>query len=252
MTTAEKRTAAVAREPRRWQFSLAGLLVWIAIAGVLLAMGRLGWLAIGNAGEAARHSSCQGHCCQLAVALHNYHDHYGSFPPAYIADASGKPMHSWRVLLLPFIEKQALYQRYNFNEPWNGPNNRMLAAQMPETYGCPSARGRPVDETNYVVVVGPGTAWPGATTVSLSQVTDNEDQTLLFVEIRDSGISWMEPRDLDINTMPRGINARGRLGISSFHPAGANAGLVSGRTDVLDRSMSQKALRSRLTIAAAD
>jgi translation elongation factor EF-Tu-like GTPase len=60
----------------------------------------------------------------LAVA--NYHETYGCFPPAYVADRDGKPMHSWRVLILPFLEQQELYHAYNFAEPWDGPNNRKL------------------------------------------------------------------------------------------------------------------------------
>ena len=47
---------------------------------------------------------------QIGVALHNYHDAHGCFPPAYIADANGRPMHSWRILLLAFLSESALLQ----------------------------------------------------------------------------------------------------------------------------------------------
>src|SRR5688500_8670454 len=104
-----------------WKFSLARMLLWVAACGCIFTIGRAAWIALSTAGDEARRSSCLGHCCQLGIALHSYHDEYGSFPPAYVADANGKPMHSWRVLILPFIEEQALYQRYRFNEPWNGP-----------------------------------------------------------------------------------------------------------------------------------
>lgn len=245
---------AVAANKRPWQFSLLRLLGWFVALSVVLALGRVGWMAVSTAREAGRHSSCQGHCCQIALALHHYHDAYGSFPPAYVADANGKPMHSWRVLLLPYIEESALYQRYNFNEPWNGPNNRLLAAEMPRTYGCPSAGGLlGGDETNYVVVVGPGTVWPGATSVSLSQITDGTDDTLLFVEVAGSGISWLEPRDLELATMPLTINPRGKLGISSFHPGRANGATASGRRLGLEiEAKTRGALRSLLTIAGGD
>jgi Protein of unknown function (DUF1559) len=68
----------------------------------------------------------------LAVA--NYHETYGCFPPAYVADRDGKPIHSWRVLILPFLEQQELYRAYNFDEPWNGPNNRKLASRVGKIY----------------------------------------------------------------------------------------------------------------------
>jgi hypothetical protein len=62
----------------------------------------------------------------ICLALHNYEAANGAFPPAYVADADGKPMHSWRVMILPYAEEPALYKKYRFDEPWDGPNNRQL------------------------------------------------------------------------------------------------------------------------------
>src|SRR5271163_108233 len=74
------------------------MLAVLVIGGLVGVLGR----AVQQAREAARASQC--FCIkQIAVALHNYHDTYGSFPPAYVADETGKPMHSWRVLILPFL-----------------------------------------------------------------------------------------------------------------------------------------------------
>ena len=58
--------------------------------------------------------------------MQTYRDTYKVFPPAFIADADGKPMHSWRVLLLPYLEQQVFYMRYRFDEPWDSPHNRSL------------------------------------------------------------------------------------------------------------------------------
>ncbi|MDH3719020.1 MAG: DUF1559 domain-containing protein, partial [Planctomycetota bacterium] len=81
--------------------------------------------------ESASRVQCMNNLKQIALALHQYHDQYGSFPPAYVAGPDGKPWHSWRVLILPFIEAEPLYAMYNFDEPWDGPNNRKLAAAAP-------------------------------------------------------------------------------------------------------------------------
>ena len=99
----------------------------------------------------------------MGVALLTYHDTYGSFPPAYIADDQGRPMHSWRVLILPYLEEKSLYDRYDFSEPWDGPDNSQLAAEMPKVYRCrsDSCSLSPTD-TSYLAVVGDGTIWPGA------------------------------------------------------------------------------------------
>ena len=44
------------------------------------------------------------HMISIIVALHNYHDEHGSFPPAYVSDESGRPLYSWRVLILPYLD----------------------------------------------------------------------------------------------------------------------------------------------------
>ena len=190
------------------------------LAGIPLTLLGMFLPSVEYAREAARRSACEGHLAQLGLALQTYHDVYGSFPPAYIADAQGRPMHSWRVLLLPFIEESALYNAYRFDEPWNGPNNSKLATKIWDVYRCPSDSG-PKTDTNYVAVVGPNTVWPGSTSTKMSDIQDGISYTIMLVEVKNSGIHWMEPRDLMIDqvTSP---NARGALGISSHHPGGAH------------------------------
>jgi hypothetical protein len=152
-----------------------------------------------SAREAARRAQCSNQLKQIALALHNYHDLYQSLPPAYIADENGRPMHSWRVLILPFVESQSLYEKYRFDEPWDGPNNRLLLDEMPQVYACPSNRrtdatGRTA--TSYVAVVGPETAWPIARGRHLREFADGTSNTLLVLETHGPPIPWMEPRDL--------------------------------------------------------
>src|SRR5262249_38706201 len=161
---------------------------------------------------------CSNHLKQIGLALQNYHDVYGSFPPAYIADADGKPMHSWRVLILPFAEQKPLYDAYRLDEPWDGPNNRKLHNQYPACFFCPTCYGKqPLGETNYVAVVGPGTVWPNDKCIQMSDVKDGTSNTILVVELANSGIHWMEPRDLHVNQMPMAVNAQRGQGISSPH-----------------------------------
>src|SRR6478735_1777869 len=74
----------------------------------------------------ARRASCANNLHSIAIAIQQYNDNYGCYPPPFIADADGKPMHSWRVLLLPYLEQKALHRQYRFDEPWDGPNNLKL------------------------------------------------------------------------------------------------------------------------------
>ena len=107
-------------------------------------------------------------------------------------------MHSWRVLILPFLEQEDLYAQYRFDEPWDGPNYRQLLESMPPPFACPSqSKSKSKNShTRYVAVIGPDTLWPGATSKRLSEITDQTDQTVLVVESGEPPILWMEPRDL--------------------------------------------------------
>src|SRR5688572_33251458 len=51
------------------------------------------------------------------------------FPPAYVADSNGTPMHSWRVLILPYIEANHIYDRYDQTQPWDSATNRQLRSE---------------------------------------------------------------------------------------------------------------------------
>ena len=234
------------------QFSLRAMIVWVA--GFALFCGLLAWLGQ-QAREAARCSQCTGNLKQLALALLNYHDVYGCFPPAYTCDEAGTPMHSWRVLILPFLMEEALYRQYDFSQPWNGPNNRRLASDACKSlFQCPSAGLEDTPFASYVAVVGPGAAWPGRdslrnTPFALREYSDFESlNTILLIEIADSDIHWMEPRDLTLDQALRGIEPESGLGISSHHPAGINYVTLADAVKRLDRDADPTELRALLLV----
>lgn len=161
--------------------------------------------AVQSAREAARRSQCLYNLKQISLALHNYHDTFKSFPPAYIADANGQPMHSWRVLILPFMEQQELYDQYRFDEPWDGPNNQKLHSKVVDTYCCPSVHSgtEHTTHTNYVAIIGPNTVWPGSGTTDFSAIVDGTSNTVMLIESKSADIHWIEPRDVDLNEATR-------------------------------------------------
>ena len=194
-----------------------------------------------------RRPSCMNNLKNLSLALLAYHDAQGMFPPAYIADENGRPMHSWRVLILPYLDRQDIWMIYRMNEPWDGPNNRKLADIDLEVFKCPSDTETPTTMTNYVAVVGPNTAWPGTQQISLKDLSDGVGQTILLVEVANSGIHWMEPRDLYVAQMAPDINPTAGQGISSFHPGCALVSFADGHTEVLRTTVSSEELRAMLT-----
>ena len=195
---------------------------------------------------------CSNNLKQVLLALHNYHDVYKSFPPAYVADDSGQPMHSWRVLILPFLEEEALYDRYDFDEPWDGPNNRLLASEIIAVYNCPKESGTPSTNTSYLLVTGEGTAWRDDGAPSFADMPDGSSKTIAVAEVANSGIHWMEPRDLDMNQALRGINAPAGLCIRSSHPDGAQVGMADGSVHYLPNDISPASLTALLTADGED
>jgi len=97
---------------------------------------------------------------QIGLAMHSFYDMHGYFPPAVIDGPDGKPWHSWRVLLLPLMGETQLYDQYRFDEPWDGPHNKQLIAQVPSVYRDPSYGETHDGYTHYAVAVGTGTAFP--------------------------------------------------------------------------------------------
>lgn len=238
------------------RLTLVETLIVITCAGILVAV----LLPSLDHPESAREVVCRNNLKQIGIALHAYHDTYKRLPPAYIADENGKPMHSWRVLILPFLERKDIYDAYCFDEPWDGPNNRKLAERLAATenpfnsYSCPEDHLKDwgSQETSYVVVVGPGTAWPGTKSTTLADVKDGTSQVILVVETHDSGIHWMEPRDFHVTQMAPRVNSPKGQGISSRHGHGkVSRALVlyaDGSIRYLPAGADPKAIESRLQI----
>ncbi len=161
--------------------------------------------------EGAKDRPCGDNLRKIALALQQYRQYFGSLPPAYVADKSGRPLYSWRVLILPFLEGRKVYQQYKFNQPWDGPNNRRLIVYRPREYACPGDKNASrlgATETSYVAVVGPGTVWPGGTGRKSDDLPENAGDTILLVEVAASDIQWTQPRDLTLEEACRGINGK--------------------------------------------
>ena len=102
-------------------------------------------------------------------------------------------------------------------------------------------------ETSYVAVVGPRTIWPDGKTTRMSDIIDGTSNTLLIVEVHNSGIHWMEPRDLDYLQMAPGVNPPRGTGISSPHPRVAQADFADGSVLALDENTPPATIRAILT-----
>jgi hypothetical protein len=153
-------------------------------------------------------------------------------------------MHSWRVLILPFLEQSEVYSAYNFSEPWNGPNNAKLADRVGSIFRRPEASGsRFID---FVAVVGNDTVFPGDRSLALGEIKDGTSRTIMFAEIAHSDIPWMEPRDLMLEQMTFRVNASDGRGIGSYYQD-VRVAMVDGSVRVLKESIKADRLRALLT-----
>lgn len=153
--------------------------------------------AIGQARMAAQRMQSSNNLKQIALALHNYHDTFGTFPPAYIPDEDGKPMHSWRVLILPFVEANHIYDQYDFSQPWDSPANLQACQTMPGAYISPALGADDMAErTTYVAISGPKTVLGTEQGHSLSKIAAGSSNVMMVVEDTTNPVPWYKPVDI--------------------------------------------------------
>jgi hypothetical protein len=201
--------------------------------------------------EASLESRCTANLRLIADALQAYHDKYGHYPPAFIPDATGRPAHSWRVLLTEFLDP-AIFYRYDFQEPWDGPGNIGLISKMPAVYACPSRRGSArSSNTCYAVIVGPESAFPPNGTVRLADIADRglNIPTILVAEIETPEIPWTEPRDLRAGSMAYGPDGLFSTGVRSQDPTGPGLLLTGGQIRRVKPSLNQAVFKGMITIS---
>lgn len=187
--------------------------VWASWLSLNLLAGLLALLLI-PAEMRSRSVSLRNACLlnlkEIGLGLENYRAAKGDYPPAFVVDADGRPMHSWRVLILPYMEQKQLYDQYDFDEPWDGPNNRKLWDQKPAAYSCPGCEAcrrlgaltsmeRPANAAHYLAVVDEETMWPGSEPLPSSAVTDRKSKTLWLIEDCGSTAPWTAPVDLTVD-----------------------------------------------------
>lgn len=210
--------------------------------------------AVQAAREAARRTQCTNNLKQIGLAMRGYHEKHGSLPPAFIPDEEGKPKHSWRVLLLPFLGEHDLYSQYRFDEPWNSPHNMALATERPAVYRCPSTADRDSRQASYAMIVGPHAISDGPTARRMSEIKDQAAETIMLAEAANAGITWLEPRDLNTKGMTFCIHAPPTAppgqesDIASWHPGVVEALFCDGRVRGLNSDLTEKGVKALLTI----
>ena len=189
--------------------------------------------------QAAQRTGSVENLKMLGITMHNYHDKYKHFPSSVLLGPDGKTPYSWRVAILPFLGQQAIYDRYRFDEPWDGPNNRKLLDEMPDVFRHPDA---PANTQNacYFALTGPETVFPGEGTIGFAEIKDGTVNTLLFVEAR-RDIPWTKPEDIPYASdepIPK---------LGGFTEGGFHAAFCSAEVRFLPDSLSETDFRAMAT-----
>ena len=158
--------------------------------------------AVGSAREAARRMASANNLKQIGLALRNYHNTYGEFPVGEserIKYKDGKPLLSWRVHILPFMEQGPLYEKFHLDEPWDSPHNIQLADSVVPSYMDPRANLRP-GYTTYVAPQGPNTVLGSNRTIKFRDIPDGESQVIAVLEVGSlEAVHWSQPDTLEID-----------------------------------------------------
>ncbi len=240
------RTATRGVSPR--MVALVVVLSILAASVVFMLMITLVFPMFHVARDVVHKSQCRSHLVRIAQALKQYEVEHGTLPPAFVPDTNGKPMHSWRVLILPQLGEHGLYGRYHFDEPWDGPNNRQLVSLMPDVFACPAdPDAKSKAETSYMVFVGPQTLFPGGTSMRTADIDDDLATTILVTETPVAGVVWMEPKDLNATRMQFTINSGSNGEVGSYHPQGVHAVMANETVRFLDHLFPTDYLQSMST-----
>jgi hypothetical protein len=148
-------------------------------------------------GNLAQRTHCLNNLKQIGLALHNYHDVYGKFPAVANFDKQGKPLLSWRVHLLPYLEQDALYKQFHLDEPWDSENNKKLIPVMPPVFNCPASKTG-LGMTTYLAPVSKEAIFTGDSRASrIADIADGTSNTVIVVDADDKqAVTWTKPEDL--------------------------------------------------------
>ena len=191
--------------------------------------------AVASAREAAQRMQGQNNLKNLALAMHLYEGKFKRFPASYTVDKNQKPLHSWRVTLLPNLEQEGLYKAIRHDEPWDSEWNSQFHEQMPAFYANPRFPAGP-GMTTYAVVTGKETMFPpGGKGLTVASCADGLSNTIMLVER--TPVCWMDPSgDVDFEDAIEGFNVMsdGLISIRGIMSAAFFDGSVRAISDSVD------------------
>lgn len=233
----------------------------MAVAGIIT--GALGCLwtlvmilpAVQQVRSAARRTVTMNNVRMLCLANLNYESANQTFPSNLSATnpEAGENL-SWRVHILPFLDRQDLYNQFKLDEPWDSPNNKALIPQMPEYFQHPQLQpDLPEGYTVFHMPTSPaGSETPamlvqGEQGITFGELSDGSSNTILILEVSASeAVPWTKPQDWQFDPDDPG------RGLGDAFPGVFVAGRCDGSTYSVDREIDSESLNALLTRSAGD
>lgn len=229
-----------ARKPR-------SRLVMVFVVGAILAVVVALLLPAVQRGGGARRFQSRNNLKQIVFALHNYADAFGALPPACTFDSGGTPLHSWRTLILPFLEESSLYATIDLSKPWDDPANARARESTVFVFGNPGAKLPPQHTTCLGVVTETSCLRPGEPRL-FADITDGTSNTLLLVDVpAANAVHWMAPQDADESLI---LAIRPNMGLT--FPGGFNVAFVDGSTRFLSENLTAAQRLALISAAGGD
>ena len=230
----------------------AGAVVAVIIIGsVLFAIIRMGGSAINRMSTNRGRTSSITKLEKIAEALNAYaNDNKGFYPPRVTRDAKGATLHSWRVLILPYLGEEELYNQFDLSLPWDHQTNMSLANEIPSVYQHPRASEHGLFlESGYYVVYGRGTLFPNNAPLGPNEFVDDPKQTVLVIEGMPlvSSAMWIEPIDMDFSKITGSIGTNQGIEPGGLLEDGAAMVTVDGKGHFLEDTMDPRTVRALLT-----
>ena len=176
------------------------------------------------------------------LAMLNHESTFKQFPARTSRDADGKPLISWRVRILPFVEQNGLYKEFHQDEPWDSDHNIKLLERMPAVYKHPSFVG-PEGHTVYLTPYQKGTVWTLAKPL-MRNITDGTSNTIACFETNDEhAVPWTKPDDINLDQDD--IFDFFRFGVS-------NVGMFDGSVRAIEPSIDPAVLKAMITSAGGE
>jgi hypothetical protein len=142
---------------------------------------------------------------QISLAIEVFHDVHQMLPTPKVLKNRNDPNTaielSWRVSMLPFVEHQGLFDRFDLNATWDGARNRLLLNSMPICYLDPGREDLQAGDRNtstpFQYFTGPATLWPDNGRHTFDEIAAGTSNTFLLAQAAAS-VPWTKPEDMAI------------------------------------------------------